>query len=648
MLLKSIRIQNLRTFSNQTIEIDDYTCLVGPNGSGKSTILCALNIFFRESEHSSVDLTCLEEQDFHNRRTENPVQVTVTFANLSANAQDDLKEYYRNGELTITAQAIWDPVEKCAIVKHYGERLAMEEFAPFFEAYNDNKPAAELKEIFANIKASFSELKATTKEGMREALRDYESKHPERCKLIPSEDQFYGATKGSNRIAKYVQWVYVPAVKDAVSEQIGSKDTALAKLVARVVQSKVSFQEPLKQIRDKAMKEYQELLAQKQSALADVSKQLADLVAQYAHPDAKCRIEWTQDPEKSVKVEEPLAALLAGEGAFEGGVARFGHGLQRSLLLGLLQLVAGVGDSGGPKLLIGIEEPELFQHPPQARHLAEVLQNLSEKNTQIIVSTHSPYFVVGKGVESVRMIRKNVLTGFSTATSVTFGEIADAISGGTGEDAPKELEGIRARIHQELQPLRNEIFFSAFIFLVEGLEDIAYITAHLHLTGKWTEFRRLGCHLVPAEGKSHMPFSLAIMNLMHVPFFVAWDSDSNQKNTVQHEKENKTILKLVGEKAPIPFPPNQQISNNYALWKTNLSEAIDDDFSGTEWENIKNKVRADLGNTGGFEKSSYFIAECLARAYDAKLVSKTLTQLCEAVVAAATRAKQPLVTGAKS
>ena len=45
MRLRSLRIENFRSFEDQTIPFDNYTCFVGPNGSGKSTVLIALNIF---------------------------------------------------------------------------------------------------------------------------------------------------------------------------------------------------------------------------------------------------------------------------------------------------------------------------------------------------------------------------------------------------------------------------------------------------------------------------------------------------------------------------------------------------------------------------------------------------------------------------
>ena len=46
MKLAKMRIQNFRSFRDQTIVFADLTTFVGPNGSGKSNVLTALNVFF--------------------------------------------------------------------------------------------------------------------------------------------------------------------------------------------------------------------------------------------------------------------------------------------------------------------------------------------------------------------------------------------------------------------------------------------------------------------------------------------------------------------------------------------------------------------------------------------------------------------------
>ena len=47
-----------------------------------------------------------------------------------------------------------------------------------------------------------------TKDAMVTALRDFEAARPEECELIPSEDQFYGFSRGANRLAhSTARWV---------------------------------------------------------------------------------------------------------------------------------------------------------------------------------------------------------------------------------------------------------------------------------------------------------------------------------------------------------------------------------------------------------------------------------------------------------
>ncbi len=77
MRLSSLRIQNLRSIADATIQLDPYTCLVGPNGSGKSTVLTALNILFRYTNDACTDLLNLAEQDFHKGNTDGAITIST-------------------------------------------------------------------------------------------------------------------------------------------------------------------------------------------------------------------------------------------------------------------------------------------------------------------------------------------------------------------------------------------------------------------------------------------------------------------------------------------------------------------------------------------------------------------------------------------
>ena len=108
MRISSVRIENFRSFEDETLPLNNYACLVGPNGAGKSTVLTALNVFFRESENLPTDLSQLDQEDFHCKHTDKPIQITVTFTDLDDEAQEDFSDYVRQGQLVVSAVATFD------------------------------------------------------------------------------------------------------------------------------------------------------------------------------------------------------------------------------------------------------------------------------------------------------------------------------------------------------------------------------------------------------------------------------------------------------------------------------------------------------------------------------------------------------------
>lgn len=638
MKLLSVRIQKFRAFEDETIKFDDYTCLVGPNGSGKSTVLYALNIFFRETAESPTNLIELQEEDFHGSGTSEPIEITVTFTDLNKEAQRDFADYYRQGQLVVTAKAAYDPETQKATVRQYGERKGVAEFRGFFEAEKRGATVPELKEIYSDLQKARTDLpNAANKSKMIESLRTYEENHPDLAQPIPSEDQFYGFSRGRNRLAKYLQWVFVPAVKDASTEQLEAKDTALGKLLARTVRAKVNFDEPLQALREKTQEEYEKLLAERQGELDNISRALKQRLEEWAHPDASLTLRWHQDPEKSVRVDEPLAQIIAGEGAFSGNIARFGHGFQRSYLLALLQELSGSTNDGEPRLILGCEEPELYQHPPQCRHMAQVLQTLSTKDAQVIISTHSPYFVSGKRFENVRMFRKEPQTSRAKVSHVTYDEIGRIIAEARENEPPKIPEGTLLKIHQALQPALNEIFFTNRLVLVEGREDIAYITTYLTLMGHDNDVRKAGCHFVATDKKSHMVIPLAIAKQMGIPTFVVFDADGHlgDHHSIKemHRKDNLAVLRLAGVEGPDPFPKDTFWGPNMVMWNSELSKVVEADFDQEEWNSYQEEVRAKYGHVGYLHKNSLFVADVLEAAWRANRRSPILERLCRAILA---------------
>ncbi len=86
-------------------------------------------------------------------------------------------------------------------------------------------------------------------------------------------------------------------------------------------------------------------------------------------------------------------SVLIKEGDIEHGLEDKGSGLQRSVMLSMIQALSKVYKSDAESnIILCIDEPELNLHPRAQERLAVALSKLSE-NIQIVVSTHSPYML---------------------------------------------------------------------------------------------------------------------------------------------------------------------------------------------------------------------------------------------------------------
>ncbi len=360
----------------------------------------------------------------------------------------------------------------------------------------------------------------------------------------------------------------------------------------------------------------------------------------YSHASAGLEVSWLLSSEKSVAISDPKATIKAQEGPFTGSLTRFGHGFQRSFLLAILQELASLegesedgDDQEQPTLVLACEEPELYQHPPQARHLANVLRGLSMSDCQVVLATHSPYFVSGESFEEIRLIRKDSESGKSSVRSTDFDRFAARIADITGK-TPEKPAVSQANLYAALQPERSELFFSNKVCLVEGIEDRAYISAALLLEGKWDHVRRAGLHFIPANGKSGILQLLVIGQELQIPQYVVFDADGHvekEEHRKKHEADNASLMKALGVESA-PFPSDPLWGENYAVWPSQIEERVKGDVGNEQWAALKNQARQAFDRGASLAKNPLLIAETLRLAWDTDVKPATLTQLVERLV----------------
>lgn len=660
MKITRLVIENFRSYKKESISFENFNCFIGANSSGKSTVLNALNLFFRENKNTQTDLIKLTEDDFHHKNVKEPIRITVTFGGLTDEAKSDLSTYIRQNELTITAEAIFDQTVGFATVKQYGQRKVISDFAIWFSAAKDGSKVAELKEIYGSIKSkeSYSELPSiSTKGGMEEALRTFEESNAALCTYIQSEDQFYGASKGANRLAPHIQWVFVPATKDISTEGEETKNSALTILLERTVRAKVNFDSEVTKIHDEAKKAYQKMLDAQQGVLSSVSSSIESRLKVWSKPDIQARVKWNYDDQKTIKVENPIAQVLIGDNGYEGELARFGHGMQRSYIFALLQELVGMDDDSSPTLLMAIEEPELYQHPPQMKYLAETLFKLADENSQIILCSHSPYFIPSDNITTLRIVRESSSPSESLVSQVSYENIAEKLN--TIETKPILPSALVAKVSPTLSPELNEMFFSQKVIFVEGIEDVSILTTYLHLMGRYSDFRRQGCHIVPVHGKSEIIRPLCIAKLLAIPTFVLIDGDANKQaeydeikddldesrarkasfllsEIAKHKKDNASILQICDQSADYIWPVEEHaFLPNITIWKSNITDMLKDEL-GEEWGDYKASAAERYGRAKGLNKNPLAVADALEKAWEGNLQSPSLIKMINIMLAETT------------
>lgn len=184
-------------------------------------------------------------------------------------------------------------------------------------------------------------------------------------------------------------------------------------------------------------------------------------------------------------------------------------------------------------------------------------------------------------------------------------------------------------------------FFCNTLILVEGIEDVAYISTYLILTGKMIDFRRYGCHIVPVGGKSEIIKPLAMAKLLNIPAYVVCDADTEKEQiegeekrkseVSKHKKDNKSILGILNYEKSNEWPDEIIKEDNLTMWNTNLTTIINNEL-GAKWQKYSEDSYAYYGNPGGMKKNPLSIARALKSAWAENVKSKTLIELANNII----------------
>ena len=179
-------------------------------------------------------------------------------------------------------------------------------------------------------------------------------------------------------------------------------------------------------------------------------------------------------------------------------------------------------------LFLIFEEPELHLSPQRSREMYSLLIKLSEIGVQIVMETHSSYFVGLKQYKSICLIKKiqNEIKVYQYVGKLLNGD---------------EIKNFN--MNYWINPDRGEMFFAKKVILVEGQTDkiaLSYLAKKLGIYN-------YNYSIVECGSKSIIPQFIKILNAYKIPYIAVYDKDNHKwRNETEIENSNMKNKKIKG------------------------------------------------------------------------------------------------------
>lgn len=592
--MKRARIQNFRCLVDAEVGFDGVTSIIGPNGVGKSTVLRALDWFFNGEK--SVSLT---DSDVCESGTSQKIMVEVEFDSITPEDRAELGSYTPDGVDNLILWRSWENGED----KITGKALAY----PAFQHIRSESGAMEKRRAYNRLREDEPHLglpSVSSEKAVNAALLAWEREN--RDQLVESIEEvtsFFGFA-GQGKLHGLFEYILVSADLRALEESADTRGSIFGRIIERAVDRRL------------ANAEFEELEANsnlKRAEISDrlfgpqleqISKEISEAVGVFSSGRG-VRVSTAEIPSKPSRATFLVRIL---DGSVETPLSSQGHGFQRAMIISALKLLSDRRTAGvrAGSLCLAIEEPELYQHPVQARAFASVLRRIAEdpmQKTQVAYATHNPIFVEPRKFHEIRRISREKSLDGKLGVSVSHVTVANVV-----EHLDGYMDGNRIAKQLENACLNklSEAMFASAVLLVEGTTDKAAIEgfAERESGGPLSVD---GIHVADANGKMGLMLSHAILRLLGIPCYVVFDGDSGAEERKLQKTgdpdaawresqkaigENMKILRYLGHSAE--QWPETRATSNYASFSDRLEDCIERNWP--EWgDQLHELISSGLG-----------------------------------------------------
>lgn len=545
MRLARFEIHNFKGLHELALDWDDILVLIGENNCGKSSVLQALEWFLSGKKISDellfCDLCCGEEH---------AIELIGHFIDLTDSEKSAMavrgrmhndewilrkrfwrdengkwqEQYYSYSEQEVFAR--WPDSES-------SWRYWPDEYQPLIKKIPDKppRPNSAAKDVLCDL--------------VRQNRPDLVT-----YRVDWQRNPGGGGSWKSNANSIIPRFIPVRAVHDATAETQSKDATPFGKVINLVVERKLMKRKEIKELKSQLEKVLDLFRSdpahpeKRAEEIRDLEGEINTLLKRLMQARALIQ---TGEPPDIGPLLLPNTTIRLDDG-FETDVEHQGHGLQRALLLSLLQILAALenqpegereqdveeevereeseeGTEGQEPYIrhtiLAVEEPELYMHPQMERKMRDALYDLAaSEHYQVICSTHSPVFLnMAEKHRAIVRLEKDWKTRQVIKRQVT----SEIFTGDTALERKKWL-----RMVLDFDPGVNELFFAKRVVLVEGDTEVAVLAEAAKLMGIFDEHPHLrhDVTIVNCHGKWTIPAFQQVLDHFEIEYFVLHDQDA--------------------------------------------------------------------------------------------------------------------------
>jgi predicted ATP-dependent endonuclease of OLD family len=535
MRLAEIDVRRFRSIRNQSddesLEFEGLDCLVGKNNAGKTNILSAVKFLLDEDEKD------LDDELFWQKNTDEIVDVRGFFElnEDDLNRIDDPEKLEKVEESLLSEGKHENRIGICRQVENVGEspdikrldfrpddeRLSVDHLEEYRKSrwedqkdpdkgYSKDDYERDMKDEFPEI-ANLIDSRHDQKKVWKDKLEEYIESRPDSVDFSLQPTGFKQGTKKLilNRLLPQV--ISIPAIREVESTtKRGGEFGNLLKQISSEIQDELDQQ--LQEELDGFQPRNHESIERVENWVSDhLSSTFEEQTVQIDFPDFSSDYLFKN---ADISIDENYIEDLSKENVGEGVKRTVVFSLLRTLAdlrAGRLILSEDAEPTENPRpLLILYEEAELFLHPSLQKTLLNTLSQLSDAESQIIFTTHSPFMIQYEILDTINIIRKE---GERGTTVTEFHNVLDQ-QNQTDQSRLTDLQSVSSYI------------FSDKVVLVEGLSDkIVFKKLASRINSEW-DFDKKSIPILNAGGKGDVCRFKRFLEELGIDTFAIFDIDA--------------------------------------------------------------------------------------------------------------------------